>query len=217
MNLTELNSEFEVLFEDLATAGTKGLDSYERSICFTHVQEQLIRGLIKASVLDPIASLIKFSSEINIQSSVYNTAKDFAKVSNPFYVFSYFIKSSTKGDIGCIDVDDKFITALLAGAYKYPPKNLAYVVMGETKNTVFPPFNYDLTTLVTKYVQYPTPIILEALTGVDTINGLVAATSPILDASFHRDLVDQTVKYAVQVYIGQTEKQIKDDSSGNKQ
>jgi len=185
-------------------------------VCFTYVQEQMVRQLAQANILDPIASLINFSEETGIQTSIYITAKDFTKVSNPFHVFSYFIKSNTKGDVGIIPVDDKFITSLLASPYKYPPKNLAYVVMGETKNTVFPPFNYDLKSLVTKYLEYPTPIILEALTGSDTINGLTAATVPILDASFHRELVNQTVKYAVEIYIGQPEKQLSDDSPRDK-
>ena len=215
MNLTELNNEFIILFEDLATQGTKGLDAFERSICYTYAQEATIRELAKSNILDPIASLIDYSEETTIESSIYETAKDFAKVSNPFYVLSYFIKSETKGDVGVIDAGEKIITSLLAGAYKYPPKNLAYVVMGETKNTVFPPFNYDLKSLVTKYIQYPSPIILEELTGDDTINNLTAATAPILDESFHRELVKQAVDYAINVYIGQPEKQVSDDSRRN--
>lgn len=216
MNLTELNNEFTILFEDLATQGSKGLNNYERSVCFTYVQEQMIRQLAKSDVLDPISSLVDYSEETNIQTSIYNTAKEFLQVDNPFHVFSYFIKSNTKGDVGCIDAKEQFITALLASPYKYPPKNLAYVVMGETKITVFPPFNYDLKSLVTKYLLYPSPIILAPLTGGYTINGSTAATNPILDESYHREMVNQTIAYAVKVYIGQPEKQVSDDSPRNK-
>lgn len=216
MNLTELTNEFTILFEDLATQGSKGLDNYEKSVCFTHVQEELIRKLIAAKLFDPISKLVKYSEETNIQSSIYNTAKDFLKVDNPFHVVSYFIKSDTKGDVGIIQADENFIVSLLASPYKYPPKNLAYVVMGETKNTVFPPFNYDLKSCVTKYIEYPSPIILDALTGDDTINGITVATIPILDASFHRELVKAAVQYAIEVYIGQPEKQVPNDSSRNK-
>ena len=216
MNLTELTNEFTILFEDLATQGSKGLDNYEKSVCYTHVQEQMVRQLAQAKLLDPISSLVKYSEETNIQTSIYVTAKKFAKVSNPFHVMSYFIKSDTNGDIGCTDVDESFITGLLMSTYKYPPKNLAYVVMGETSNIVFPPFNYALKSLVTKYIEYPTPIILDALSGGDTINGLTAATNPMLDASFHRELVKLAVKYAIEVYIGQPEKQLSDDSKRDK-
>lgn len=216
MNLTELNSEFIVLFEDLATSGSKGLNTYERSLCFTYVQEQMIRQLAVENITDPIAKLIKHNVETNIQSSVYDTAKKFTKINNPFYVFGYFIKSDTDGDVGVVETTHKFITSLLASPYKYPPKNLAYVVMGETSNIVFPPFNYDLKSFVTKYLEHPTPIILEALTGGDTINGTTIATEPILDASFHTKLVESAVQYAVRVYIGQPEKQLENDSRGNK-
>ncbi len=217
MNSTELISEFSILFEDLATQGSKGLDEYEKSVCYTHVQEQMVMQLAQAKLLDPISSLVKYSEETNIQTSIYDTAKDFAKVSNPFHVISYFIKSDTEGDVGIIEADDKFITSLLASPYKYPPKNLAYVVMGETKNTVFPPFNYSLKSLVTKYVQYPSPIILEALSGADSINGITVETAPVLNESFHRELVKLAVQYAIKVYIGQPEKQVSNDSSRDKQ
>ena len=217
MNLTELASEFTILFEDLATQGSKGLDDYEKSVCFTHVQEQVIKQLAQAKMLDPISTLVKFSEETTIQTSIYTTAKEFTKVNSPFHVCSYFIKSNNGGDIGCIEQEGKFITSLLASPYKYPPKNLAYVVMGETRNIVFPPFNYDLKSLVTKYVEYPSPIILSALSGEDSINGITIATDPILDKAFHRELVKLAVQYAIEIYIGQPEKQVPNDSSRNKQ
>ena len=58
MLLTELNSEFEILFEDLATAGSKGLDDYEKSVCYTYAQDSLVKQLAEGNLLDPIKSLV---------------------------------------------------------------------------------------------------------------------------------------------------------------
>lgn len=220
MNLTELNNEFTILFEDLATAGSKGLNIYERSVCFTYAQEQLSRAFAKQGILDPIDSIIKLSEETTIVASKYQSGKDVTKVTDPFYILGYFIKSSVsiEGDIGLTPTDEQFInSSLLVKSYKYPPTNVAYVVMGETKLTVFPPYTYNLYSVCTKYVQKPTPVILDALTGGLTIDGLSAATDPILTESYHRDLVNAAVQYAISVYIGQQEKEVPNDNSRSKQ
>lgn len=219
MNSTELNNEFTILFEDLATSGSKGLNSYERSICFTNAQELLTRQFAQKGILDPIDSLITLNEEITQLASIYETATDFAKVSNPFHVLGYFIKSNdiNQGDIGLTATDEAFINrSLLVNPYKYPPRNVAYVVMGETKLTVFPPFSYNLKSVVTTYVSKPTPIILETLTGGDTIDSLTAVTAPVIKESYHRDLINAAVQFAITVYIGQPEKEVSNDNSRNK-
>lgn len=211
MNLTELNNEFKVLFEDLATSGSKGLDDYERSLCFTYSQEDISRQLASSGVLDPISTLVKNSEETALLTSIYDTAKDVAKVSDPFFVLGYFVKSNTveNSDVGATPVSMAFINgSILSGPYKYPPKNLAYVVMGETNITVFPPFNYDLKSLVTRYVEKPTPVILTSLTGGDTIDGLSTPTAPVIAASYHTELVKRAVEFAVKTYIGQPEQEV---------
>lgn len=219
MNLTELNSEFEILFEDLATNGSKGLDAYEKSVCYTHVQEELVRELAKANNLDAIQNMVSHSEESNFSSSIYSTGKKFTAVTDALHVLDYFVKplSEADGDIPAIGPDQSVIKSMLASAYKYPPKNLAYVVMGETSLIVFPPFNYGMKSLVTKYVKFPNPIILDNLTGDDSVNGIQVPTNPQIHQSYHRELVRRAVQYAITVYIGQPEKEVKNDRSRNQQ
>ena len=54
--------------------------------------------------------------------------------------------------------------------------------------------NFQVTSFNTRYVEYPTPVILDTLTGGYSINGLTAPTDPVLDESFHRTLVNAAVK-----------------------
>lgn len=214
MNSTELIKEFDLLFENLATNGSVGLNNYEKSVCYTYAQEQIVRDLASKSVLGPIEDLVKVTENSTIvTSSLYKSAKEFLRVTDSTYDLNYFLKSNTAVDIPAVEQTGDQINQMLAGAYKYPPKNLAYVVMGEINLIVFPPFNYDLKSLVTRYVQYPTPIILEALTGGLTINTLTAETVPVVHESVHRDLAKAAVKYAIEIYIGQEEKEVTDDRS----
>lgn len=229
MLLAELSDRFEVLFEDLSTSGSKGLDSYEQSICFTYAQKQLIKALAEAKNFYPISSLIKYNKETIVPTnetySVYQTAKVFRITRNYFHIIGHFLKGNTTDngvisegkDIPLIEVSESVINSMLASSYKYPPKNLAYVMMGEGTVTVFPPFSFGASEMYTRYVEFPTPIILEAITGGDTIDGKIEATEPILDQSFHEELVNAAVQYAIQAYIGQEEKDLGPDDSKRNQ
>jgi hypothetical protein len=216
MLLKELDSRFSVLFEDLNTSGSKGLDSYERSICLTYAQKEIIKALAQSGNLRPISKLVKYGKEITYSTSVYYTAREYNLITKFFHILGYFIKSQNGRDIPLVEVPEQVISEMLAGSYKYPPKNLAYVVMGENTATVFPPFNFNVSAMYTKYVAFPSPVILENLSGSDAIDGVTTATEPILDESFHEELVNAAVQYAIKVYIGQEEKDLgADDSRGN--
>jgi hypothetical protein len=210
MDLTELNNEFDILFEDLATAGSKGLDEYEKSVCFTYAQEQVVKGLAEQQNLIPITSLVKINQEITSTPSKYKTGKNYPIVTDSLVNLGYFASSADK-DIPADVVPQQVITNLLLAPYQYPPKNLVYVVVGEDTNIVFLPLNFQATSFNTRYVEYPTPVILDTLTGGLSINGLTVPTDPVLDESFHRMLVNAAVQYAISVYIGQQEKEVPDN------
>ena len=216
MNLKELNSEFSILFEDLASAGSKGLDSYERSICFTYAQDEIIKTLAKQGKLDDIQELVAFNENTVALQAVYKTAKKYARVPKTLLELDHFLSGADK-DIPAVSVPQVVIDSMLSAAYKYPPVNLAYVVVGEDALIVFPPLYFVTRAFVTRYVKLPTPVILETLTGADTIRDETAATEPILKDGYQVELVNAAVQFAVKVYIGQQEKEAGNDSSRNKQ
>jgi len=214
MNLSELSTEFDVLFEDIATAGSKGLDEYEKSICYTYAQDELIKALALKGDLQDIQDLIKFNSNTTSLSSVYRTGRKYTKVSNSLSDLHYFLKGSDK-DIPASVVPPIVIDNMLSAPYQYPPKNLAYVVVGEDDRIVFPPLSFTIDSFVTKYVEIPTPVILEDLSGSLTIRGENSATEPILKDGFQNELTRAAVKFAVDIYIGQQEKEVGNDSQRN--
>ncbi len=215
MNLSELNNEFDVLFEDMATAGSKGLDTYEKSLCYTYAQDQLIKGLAVKGDYRDIEHLLDFYSDSSGGSpSIYRTALQYSSVQGALVELNYFLKSLNK-DIPAEKVPIAFIDKMLNSAYQYPPKNIAYVVVGEDSKLVFPPLYFNITEFVTRYVKLPTPIILENLAGGLTIREISTATNPILDDRFETELIQAAVQFAIKIYIGQQEKEVSNDTGGN--
>lgn len=214
MLLTELSSEFDVLFENLATNGSKGLDEYEKSVCFTAAQELIVKQLAQSGNLYPISSLVKYNKETAVQGvTSYSTARRYLNTTyEALYILGYY--ATRQGiDIPAKVVPQIVIDNMLFAPYKYPPKDLVYVVVGENTDEVFLPLNFNAESFTTRYVAYPTPVILDSLdTSIREVN---TPTIPILDNSFQTQLVDFAVKYAIEIYIGQQEQTLQDGSSGN--
>ena len=105
MVLTELISEFEILFEDLATAGSKGLDSYEKSICFTFAQKAIVGQLANSGNLTPITSLVATHVASTSTASIYKTGKKYPSVTNPLAIIGYFASNGTKDIPGKPELD----------------------------------------------------------------------------------------------------------------
>ena len=215
MILTELKDEFKIAFEDLATSGSKGLDEYEISVCLTKGQENVIYQLMQAGDmhnLSPIIDVLSLSTPIGAGVMLMGNGSRYATPENAMGILDRVVKY---GDdiIGTEVVPPGVISNMFKAAYKYPPKNVAYVMVEENSETVFPPLNYLIGEYVYTYIKYPRDIVLE---GVITNNVTVPASNPSLNSPLHRRIVEAAVQYAVGTYIGQPEKTLGNDNSGNK-
>ena len=217
MTENELIEEFNILFEDLATAGSKGLDNYEKSICYTYAQEQIVKQLAIQGQLTHIRDLVKIDTSLvgTFTASKYKTGKNIAIPPTLLQEIAYFATDTDRDITGAL-VPQQVIDTMLSMPYHYPPKHLVYVVVGEDTNIVFFPLNFTPVSFSTRYVEYPTPVILEALTGDDSINELTALTLPILNDAYLKDLVTAAVQYAITIYIGQPEKEVPNGNTRNK-
>ena len=214
MNSTELKSEFDILFEDLATNGSKGLDDYEISVCLTKGQEIVIDALLAQQDLEKLAPLTKIQKESTSLPSEYATAKQYAHPVDSKRIIRRFLTSSLpyQGQIPVIAPGPGPIDSMLMSPYKYPPKNLAYVIVEENTDVVFPPLTYALSFYNFLYVKYPKPITI----GTQLMNGQSYTDNPpSLNTDLHRAIVEAAVNFAVKVYIGTPETPIKDAGTGN--
>jgi len=214
MELTELNSEFDVLFEELNTNGSKGLDKYEKSLCYSYAQESIIFELAQKRLTSELTQLL-VTKPLTLLTTVSNPyspyGKTYSYIEDSFQTLDYIIRGTTLNDnnstnIVGANVSEDVITDLLSRDYKYPNKNIAYVLRvqngSEIFSSVFVPFNFQISEIFIHYVEQPTPIVLENLDPGDSIDGIVVATEPVLDDKFKDKLVEAAVNYAQRVYVG---------------
>tara|TARA_R110000744_G_scaffold312424_5_gene419780 strand:+ start:15543 stop:16178 length:636 start_codon:yes stop_codon:yes gene_type:complete len=207
MSNEELAVEFEIIFEDLDTNGSKGLDNFERSTCFTHAQEALVKQKALANDLHSIRSIIDTNTLAGIGPGSYPGSRLFPAI-DVFVMLDQHLVDGIGGTLPVTLVGPEIIKSMYLSAYKFPPKNIAYMLYGEDIVEVFAPLNFSLDKYFRRVVKYPSPVILETLSGTDTINGLQAQTSPVVDDDEHRLLVEMAVQFAVKTYIGVPEQQV---------
>ena len=215
MNSTELKAEFKILFEDLATNGSKGLDDYEISVCLTKGQELVIDSLLGQQDLEKLSPVTDIFQITAFTASEYTTARVYAHPSNSKRIIRRFLTSGdiNQGQIPVVSPGPGPIDSMLMSPYKYPPKNLAYVIVEEDADVVFPPLSYDLKFYNYLFVQYPGPITI----GTQVINGgSYVDNPPALGVDLHRTILEAAVNFAVKVYIGVPETPVNDGGSGNK-
>jgi len=201
MNSTEIRNEFDVLFEDLATDGSIGLDDYEKGVCLTKGQEMIFDSLIQQQDLEKLGPMTfsEVHSAEDAIPSVYNNALKFNTTVDAERVIHRVVSSAKKGQIPVSAVGPTAISQMLAGPYKYPPKDLAYVMVEEDTDIVFTPPNFNVDNYVRLYVKQLEPVDLRK-------------TYPFtLDKSLHSKIITAAVQYAVTVYIGQQETSVDDN------
>tara|TARA_R110000851_G_scaffold87648_1_gene191082 strand:+ start:37722 stop:38357 length:636 start_codon:yes stop_codon:yes gene_type:complete len=204
MLLSEINAQFDLRFENLTTAGTIGLDDYEKSICLTYGQLELVKAYAEAEDLLHIDGTIDFNSMTPATSNNYEKAYEASPlnaikildrtlidtVDNTYRIMGEVVPAST-------------IREMINAPYKYPPKNVVYVLVGENAEIVFPPIGFQVGDYIRRYVKYPTPVILTQLSGADSIDGLQAPTDSILSDTGQNEMITVAVAFAIETYVGQ--------------
>jgi len=226
MTSNELRAEFQIMFEDLATAGSVGLNDYEMSVCLTKGQEIVVAALLKAKELGSLMPLISTirAEKSETTATPYEYGNRFLIPTNSMAVIERAVKGNklkrvgeelkeiSEEIIGVEPVEAGKISKMYLSTYKFPPKNLAYVMVEENAETVFPPLMFKIKDYIVSYVKYPRGISL----GNQVINGENLSNSlPSLNPPLHRAIVEAGVQFAISTYVGQPEKQVNNGASGN--
>jgi hypothetical protein len=214
MTAAEMDVEFQILFEDLATAGTKGLNAFERSTCLTYAQEKLAKQLAEARDYDALASLTITYVDTVSAPGTYPNSITFPHVSAIKNIGRWVVGPTNK-ELYVKEVPTEVIQSMLTAPYKYPPKNVGYMVYADDMvDDVFLPLNYSFVSYHRRVIEYPTPIITDDITP-DTINGISIVTEPIIHKDFHRTIVEMAVQFAIVTYIGPQEQEAPSQGQGS--
>lgn len=225
MTNKEFSAEMDVIYENINKGGAVGLDPYEKSVILTAAQEKLVMEL-SGTDLTLIANLVKTEEmlpvttplpKIDDRSTVYPLPVNYFALVNEVVV-EYLTANPTPSQIvtyPVIPTSFAEYSMLMSKAYKYPKRRTALRLVNSGNATPYSNKYVEILCRVNKvlpntqgtekyrvsYVAQPTPIILETLTGDDSVRGLQAETPCILIASIHPLILEYAVTLAEKYYF----------------
>lgn len=223
MTISELSSEFDILYNNITSNQAPGLSEYEKSVFLTQAQEAIVTELYNGNIQTSFESneaVTRYLSSLIKTESLTNKTSD---------EISYYIEESTENNIvsgkvykaflpsdilfivyeGAITDEDKKIIVvpskhdniykLMENPFRNP--SLTRVLrLSVGNNTVELLSKSNLTTYIVRYIKRPNPIILSTLAN-DTINGIDEETYSLdVPEVLHRTILMRAVQLAKAVW-----------------
>ncbi len=226
MTVTEFNSNFDILYNNLMSNAAPGINEYEKSVLLTKAQDEVLKnyfnpqgnkyqvgydgsakrqidfsGLI--SVTD--CTLMEDQEGFDLRAKIYKIPDDV------FLVINEVITTDT-GVKQVIPISYNEYTRLMSRPYKEPLKYQAWRLVTEGSDSenvvveIIPHSNETVNKYTIRYVRKPNPIILVDLAseyGEDiSINGVNTISECELNPIIHEEILQRAVELAKVVYTG---------------
>lgn len=232
MTLTEFSNEFDVLFNNITSGQSPGLDEYEKSVFLTKAQNELLknyfnpRGNKYQEGFDGSQKRqVDFSNLMSTYSVTSQSEPDFTNpdnsveitIPNDIKVFvvinetvevSYKIDSTIKNKIlQVVPIKYDEYLRLNSKPYKQPLKNQAWRILvdNETigkKAALVIGHNNTFKKYKLRYLRRPAPIIIENLGDAISIQGIHNSSECELDEEIHPEILQRAVELAKAAYQG---------------
>lgn len=238
MNTNEFNREFNILYDNIASQGAPGINTYEKSVFLTQAQEELVKAYYSADddgkgfesneklrremsdLVLPYSSSLTVDNEYGLSPS----SKFFVIPNDTWYIVAEDIKIT--GPSECLVNKIVGVKPITHDEYKYSSRNpfrkpnerrawRMDVSLGGASRVVEIISGYEVLSYNMRYIRKPQPIILVDLgtdpeyTGLDlTIDGISTKTECNLNSSIHRNILRRAVELATLSY--------RESSLGNK-
>lgn len=216
MNISELNNEFDLGFNNSFSGFSPGIDMYEKSLFFTQAEEAVVLELAPLYDSDEkvrealrnitVNSSISYNSTLNANliSLKFNTNSKFFEVpTDVWYILSEHIDS----DVNVKPITTDEYNTQVKNPFKKPLLNSKAWRLDVSDTISTTPLNIreivypsTIATYTFRYLKKPDPIILETLTGDYSIDGETAEATCKLSSSLHRKIVDKAVQIATLAY-----------------
>lgn len=237
MTTGEFSKEFDIRFNQINSNLAYSVDDYEKSVYLTRAQEQILdnyfnpKGNKYQEGFDGSEKRqIDFSSLVSVYTTstekvgvtafttrglVFEINDDVFKVLNE--TFQYKNAAGTTFNTSVFPIDYKEYQKVLSKPYQSPPNRQSWrlvrsgAITGKLVVEIVPKSNIDNTkafTYAVRYVQRPTPIVVAALTGGKTVNGVSAQTECILPAEIHDEILNRAIEICRVDYLGDASAQI---------
>lgn len=232
MTTQEFNTEFDVLYNNIASNGAPGINEYEKSVFLTKAQNELIKAYflkvsnkLQSGYDDNALQQTNFSNLIVLKTYQNNDLEEakYSSIANSKSVVmpknSLFIlneqllvtdANNKNKTLIVVPINGDAYSRLLSKPFKRPLKNQAWrldVNMESTEDEQYadliPTAGTTIKGYQIRYVKKPTPIILTKLEDGITIDGEFEEMTCKLNPILHPEVLQRAIELAKASYTGE--------------
>lgn len=232
MTTQEFNTEFDVLYNNIASNGAPGINEYEKSVFLTKAQNELIKAYflkvsnkLQSGYDDNALQQTNFSNLIVLKtyqnndleeakySSIANSKSVVMPKNSLFILNEQLLVTDTNNKnktLIVVPINGDAYSRLLSKPFKRPLKNQAWrldVNMESTEDEQYadliPTAGTTIKDYQIRYVKKPTPIILTTLEDGITIDGESEEMTCKLNPILHPEVLQRAVEFAKASYTGE--------------
>ena len=232
MTTQEFSTEFDVLYNNIASNGAPGINEYEKSVFLTKAQNELIKAYflkvsnkLQSGYDDNALQQTNFSNLIVLKtyqnndleeakySSIANSKSVVMPKNSLFILNEQLLVTDTNNKnktLIVVPINGDAYSRLLSKPFKRPLKNQAWrldVNMESTEDEQYadliPTAGTTIKGYQIRYVKKPTPIILTKLEDGITIDGEYEEMTCKLNPILHPEVLQRAIELAKASYIGE--------------
>lgn len=230
MTLQEFNTNFDLLYNNIASNQAPGLDEYEKSVFLTNAQLELVKNYFNPkgnkyqegfdqspkrqldfstitdlkvyNITDALPNVVKFNED----SIVFPYDDNFLFIIQELATVTDSVTRTDK-NVNIRSISNVEYMMAMNKPYKYPFKHEGWRIIHTTddrKLELLLSYGDRLSSYKIRYIKRPTPIILTDLSSLGlTIDGVSTPTDCILDEAMHAEIVQRAVELAKMSYDSQ--------------
>ena len=230
MTLQEFNTNFDLLYNNIASNQAPGLDEYEKSVFLTNAQLELVKNYFNPkgnkyqegfdqspkrqldfstitdlkvyNITDALSNVTKFNDD----SIVFPYDDNFLFIIQELATVTDSVTGTNK-NVNIRSITNVEYMMAMNKPYKYPFKHEGWRIIHNTddrKLELLLSYGDRLKSYKIRYIKRPTPIILTDLSSLGlTIDGISTPTDCILDEAMHAEIVQRAVELAKMSYDSQ--------------
>lgn len=232
MTTQEFSTEFDVLYNNIASNGAPGINEYEKSVFLTKAQNELIKAYflkvsnkLQSGYDDNALQQTNFSNLIVLKtyqnndleeakySSIANSKSVVMPKNSLFILNEQLLVTDTNNKnktLIVVPINGDAYSRLLSKPFKRPLKNQAWrldVNMESTEDEQYadliPTAGTTIKGYQIRYVKKPTPIILTTLEDGITIDGEFEEMTCKLNPILHPEVLQRAIELAKASYTGE--------------
>lgn len=230
MTLQEFNTNFDLLYNNIASNQAPGLDEYEKSVFLTNAQLELVKNYFNPkgnkyqegfdqspkrqldfstitdlkvyNITDALSNVTKFNDD----SIVFPYDDNFLFIIQELATVTDSVTGTNK-NVNIRGITNVEYMMAMNKPYKYPFKHEGWRIIHNTndrKLELLLSYGDSFKSYKIRYIKRPTPIILTDLSLLGlTIDGVSGPADCILDEAMHAEIVQRAVELAKMSYDSQ--------------